>query len=79
MWTVYVIKSKEGYIYTGMSKDINRRLSEHNSGFSKWTKRGNHWKIVYSEKFDSSKEARQREKYFKTNSGKEWLQRRLTI
>ena len=79
MWSVYVIKSKEGYLYTRMSKDINKRISEHNSGYSKWTKQGSFWELVYSEKFDNSKKARKREKYFKTNSGKEWLQRRLIL
>ncbi len=56
-----------------MSKDINTRISEHNSGYSKWTKRGSFWESVYSEKFDNSKKSHKREKYFKTNSGKEWL------
>ncbi|MBC8256287.1 MAG: GIY-YIG nuclease family protein [Candidatus Marinimicrobia bacterium] len=73
IWSVYVIKSKEGNLYTGMSKDINTRISEHNSGYSKWTKRGSFWESVYSEKFDNSKKSHKREKYFKTNSGKEWL------
>jgi predicted GIY-YIG superfamily endonuclease len=29
-FTVYIIKSKEGYKYTGMTEDLKKRLDEHN-------------------------------------------------
>ena len=76
MWKVYVIKSQEGLIHTGITYNLERRLIEHNSGASRWTKRGSHWSIVYSEGCFSIKDARKREKYFKNNAGKEWLIRK---
>jgi len=79
MWTVYILKSMEKLIYVGMTQDVTKRLEEHNSGKSYYTKRGTNWKMVYSETFDSSEEARKREKYFKNTAGKEWLKRRGII
>ena len=76
MWTVYVIRSAKGLTYIGMTSNLQRRRKEHNSGASRWTKRGSHWSIVYSEGCFSIKDARKREKYFKNNAGKEWLIRK---
>ena len=75
-WFVYVIRSAEGLSYVGMTRDIEKRLYQHNSGMSRWTRRGSGWKLIYHETFSSSAEARAREKYFKNNAGREWLQRR---
>ncbi len=79
MWYVYIIKSKEQLIYTGLTKNLSRRLTEHNLHQSKWTKRGTNWKIIHAEKYNSIQKARIREKYFKNNAGKEWLKRRGII
>ncbi|MBL7136040.1 MAG: GIY-YIG nuclease family protein [Candidatus Marinimicrobia bacterium] len=76
MWVVYIIKSEEGLIYIGITKNLEKRLQEHNSGHSYYTKRGSNWKIIYTESYDSSNEVRKREKYFKNNASKEWLRRR---
>ncbi len=75
-WFVSVIKSDEGMNYVGMTKNIKRRITQHNSGLSKWTRRGREWKLIYHESFESINEARAREKYFKNNAGREWLRRR---
>jgi putative endonuclease len=32
MWYIYIVECKDGTLYTGITTDINRRLSEHNSG-----------------------------------------------
>lgn len=33
MWYVYIIEcEKDGTLYTGITTDVNRRISEHNSG-----------------------------------------------
>lgn len=40
-YKVYVVKSKEGYHYTGMTEDLPKRINEHNDkSLSFWTKRG---------------------------------------
>ncbi len=78
MFFVYILKSEiSTHFYTGITADLNQRLSEHNSGKNKSTKAFKPWKIVYSEKFDTRKEARKREKYLKSGSGREWLKLNL--
>jgi putative endonuclease len=71
---VYVIKSAEGYLYTGMTEDLNRRLSEHNSkSKSFWTKRGTSWEIIYFEEFNNRQEAMKRERWMKSGHGTKHL------
>ena len=69
MWKVYILKSMEKLIYAGMTQNIVKRIEEHNSAKSYYTKRGTNWKMIYSETFNSSGEARKREKYFKILPG----------
>jgi putative endonuclease len=79
MFTVYVIKSREGYMYTGMTEDIELRLKQHNEKLlSFWTKRGNDWNLVYKEEYESKTEALKREKWLKTGVGREYLKSILT-
>ncbi len=74
----YIIKSKEGFIYKGMTEDLNNRLVEHNNkALSFWTKRGTDWRLVYEEEFDNKTEALKREKWFKTGVGREYLKKIL--
>ncbi len=73
-YIVYVIKSKEGYHYTGMTEDLEKRLSEHNNkSLSFWTKRGNNWKLIYTEKFEAKAEALKREKWLESGIGRKYL------
>ena len=74
MWFVYIIRSeRDGKRYVGMSDDPERRLREHNAGFTKSTKGRRPFRIVYQEQFDSREEAREREKYFKAAAGRRFL------
>jgi putative endonuclease len=75
---VYVIKSKEDFIYKGMTDNLERRLVEHNNkALSFWTKRGTDWKLIYNEEFDNKTEALKREKWLKTGVGREYLKKVL--
>ena len=75
---VYVLKSlSSNKTYTGMSEDVNRRLKEHNSGKSKFTKSYIPWEIVYTEKCESREEARRKEKYFKSAAGRKRIKHLL--
>jgi len=74
MFFVYVIKSIEGFRYTGMTEDLQKRLAEHNNkNLSFWTKRGNDWKLIYYEEFTSKSDALNREKWLKGGSGRDFL------
>ena len=71
---VYVLESEiDGRLYIGQTSDIEKRLTEHNSGKTKSTKGYKPWKLVYFETFETRDEALLREKYFKTGSGREFL------
>ncbi|MCH7723763.1 MAG: GIY-YIG nuclease family protein [Bacteroidetes bacterium] len=52
LYYVYVIESKEGFIYKGMTDNLEKRLVEHNNKtLSFWTKRGTNWKLIYNEEW----------------------------
>ena len=75
---VYIIRSKEGFIYKGMTDNLDRRLVEHNNkALSFWTKRGTEWELIYKEEFDNKTEALKREKWLKTGVGREYLKKIL--
>jgi len=74
MYVVYAIKSKrDGRIYVGFSANLERRIKEHNAGQVFSTKAYRPWKLIYKEEVKDRKEARTREKYFKSGFGKELL------
>jgi putative endonuclease len=71
---VYAIKSEtDNRIYVGMSKNPDKRLSEHNNGETKSTKGFRPWHIIYKKFIGSRIQARQEEKRLKSGSGKEFL------
>jgi putative endonuclease len=77
IFTVYVIRSEEGFNYTGMTEDLPKRLNEHNNkSLSFWTKRGTNWKLVYSEVFDNKTDAIIKEKWLKSGVGREFLKKK---
>ena len=78
MFYVYVIESiKNEELYIGYSSDLRRRFQEHNQGLNFSTKRYKPWKCIYYESCLHEKDAKRREKYFKTSQGQRLLKRRL--
>jgi putative endonuclease len=74
MYYVYAIKSVErNYIYVGLTDNFERRFSEHNGGRNKTTKPYLPFELILKEKFSTRILARQREKYLKSGTGKEFL------
>ncbi len=61
MYYAYILQSRNGSYYIGSCMDIKKRLSLHNSGSVKSTKRYMPWNLVYSEIFDTLIDARKRE------------------
>lgn len=75
---VYVLRSEgSGRFYTGCTSDLRKRLSEHSSGKSTYTKSRGPYKLVYYEACVNLKDAFTREKYLKTGMGKRYLKNRL--
>jgi len=78
MVQVYVLWSnKLQKRYVGFSSDLVKRLSEHNSGKSPFTKRGISWKLIYNEEYLTETEARKREKFLKSGVGRKFLDLKL--
>ena len=80
MYTVYVLKDKDGKLYKGMTNNFKRRLEEHKGGHTITTSRMKGIELVYSEEFNTVKEARVREKEIKSNRKlKESIIRKLAL
>jgi len=74
MYYIYVIESKSnGDLYKGFTRDINRRVKEHNSGITESTKTGIPWRLVYCEVMINKEDAIKREKYLKSGWGRKYL------
>ncbi len=46
-YRVYILENREGKFYTGLSDDVARRVEQHNTGQSRWTKGRGPWTIVW--------------------------------
>lgn len=67
MFITYIIKSiSSGKYYIGCTDNLDRRLNEHNKGFSKYTRNKGPWMLKYSEEYDTLPKARKREKQIKS-------------
>lgn len=70
----YVLECDDGSLYKGFTKNLFNRINQHLDGRgAKWTKEYKPISIIHFEKFPTEKEAIEREKYFKSGSGREWL------
>ena len=75
---VYVLLSgKDGKFYTGSTKDLKRRINEHNSGRVDSTKERLPMKLIYYEACIDEIDARARETYLKSGVGKRYIRNRL--
>ena len=74
MYYVYVLVSeKTGRFYVGSTDNVDRRLFQHNAGYSKSTLHEVPWRLVQVESFTTRAEAVNRERYYKTGKGREEL------
>lgn len=61
-WWVYVLRCADGSLYTGISTDPDRRLTQHNAGTaSKYTRSRRPVALVYREKRRGRSDALKRE------------------
>lgn len=75
IWIVYILESQvSGKLYTGITNNLDRRLTAHNNGTgAKCTRAGRPWKIVYQEHMDGKSSALRREISIKKLSRSEKL------
>jgi len=78
MYYVYLIKSvKDNNWYTGYTKNLQKRILEHNKGLNFSTKERCPFQLLYYEACLNIKDAKAREKYLKLGMGKKYLKNRL--
>ena len=74
MACAYILRSqKDGKFYYGSTEDLDTRLKAHNSGKVRSTRSRRPLVVYYSEDFGTKREARQRELFFKSINGYNWL------
>lgn len=72
---IYIVRCKDGSLYTGYAKDIEQRIAKHNSGQgAKYTKIRRPVELVYQEMFNTKSEALKREYEIKTLTREKKLQ-----
>jgi putative endonuclease len=74
-WHVYIVKCKDGTLYTGVATDVARRLIEHNTSpkGAKYTRARRPVTLAYSERASSRSAAGTREYEIKSLSRVEKL------
>ena len=78
MFYNYVLQSiKDNNLYIGYTRDLKKRLKEHNEGLNRSTKSYIPWKLIYYEACLDEEDAKRREHYLKTSQGQRLLKRRL--
>lgn len=79
MTYVYLIESihdKQQH-YTGITRDLKKRLADHNAGKSPHTSKFKPWNLVVYFGFADEQTALAFEKYLKSGSGKAFLKKRF--
>jgi putative endonuclease len=78
MYYTYVLFNEDdNQFYVGFTKNLKRRIEEHKNGKVKSTSSRQPLKLIYYEACIDEKDARKREKYFKTGFGRRFLRNRL--
>ena len=75
---VYILKSlKDGKMCIGRTNDLTKRLREHNQGKSFATKTRAPFEIIYFEGYRNRDDAEERERFFKTGWGRQYINKNL--
>lgn len=67
-WFVYIIQNEKGFLYTGITTDIDRRLSEHvtSKKGAKFFRTGAPIDVLFTKKFKNRSEASKFEAHVKS-------------
>lgn len=78
MFYVYVLRSiKDCKLYNGYTNNLKRRFQEHNDGLVLSTKNRKPFELIYYESYCNQQDATSREKYFKTQWGRNYIKKVL--
>ena len=71
----YILKCKDGCLYTGWTNDLEQRVAAHNTGKgAKYTKARRPVELVYFEEFETKEQAMKREYAIKQMARKDKLE-----
>ena len=80
MFYTYVLLCENGSYYKGFTNNLEYRYQQHlNGNGAQYTAKHKPVKIAYYETFKTQQEAVEREKYFKSGSGREWLKNQMDL
>jgi putative endonuclease len=75
---VYVLRSlKDGKLYTGYTTDLRDRVATHNSGNASSTRNRRPLRLIYYEAYVLARDAKARETFLKSGSGKRFIRKQL--
>jgi predicted GIY-YIG superfamily endonuclease len=78
MFYVYIlISKKDGSLYKGLTKNLKKRLTEHNSGKAVYSSSKRPYDLIWYCAFTSKKKALDFERYLKHGSGFAFTNRHL--
>ena len=74
-YVVYILQADDGTFYTGETKDLARRLKQHQAGRVQSTKSRTGWHIVHTEEFPTHLEAVKREREIKRRKSRKYIEK----
>lgn len=78
MYHVYILLNEcKTRTYTRVAEDLEKRLKEHNAGRVKASNPHRPYKVIHTEWFETLREASQKEKFYKSTTGRRRLKEML--
>ena len=75
MFSVYIIYSRSlDKYYIGYTIDLEKRLTEHNTGISVFTSKAKDWELKWTKTFESRNDAMKEEKRIKTKKSRKYIE-----
>jgi putative endonuclease len=79
MFYVYLLESfADKSWYIGYTKDLRKRFVSHNKGDNLATRNKKPWKLIYYEAYINITDAKKREEFLKSGSGRRFVKKQLT-
>ena len=78
-YTYALISKRNSKFYFGHTKDLERRILEHNTKGEKkrFSCVNGPWELIFSDKFNTRSEAMRYEKFLKSGKGREYVKERI--
>ena len=76
---VYIIQSLVDHsYYIGYTKNLEKRILQHNLARSGYSAKKSPWKIAYVESFDNKSSALKRERFLKNQKSRDFIERLIS-